>query len=60
MNKLTSHAIVGEALAELIDHDEKDADRVATHNSLQRQGCYNYKYIFICISPINENAFYSN
>ena len=31
MLRLTSHAIVGEALAELVDHDEEDAERVSAH-----------------------------
>ena len=31
-NILTSHAIVGEPLAELIDNDEEDAEGVATHH----------------------------
>lgn len=30
-NSLTSHAIVGEPLAELVHHDEEDADGVAKH-----------------------------
>jgi len=34
IERLTSHAIVGEALAELVDHDEKDADRVTAHGYL--------------------------
>lgn len=31
---LTSHAIVGESLTELIDDDEKNADRVSEHGSV--------------------------
>lgn len=35
---LTSHAIVGEALAELIHNNEEDAERVAKHHfSLEKQ-----------------------
>lgn len=33
-NQLTSHAIVGETLAELIDHNEEDAYRVSEDGSL--------------------------
>lgn len=32
--ELTAHAIVREALAELVDHDEKDAERVAKYSDL--------------------------
>lgn len=32
--QLTSHAIVGETLAELIDHNEKNANRVSEDSSL--------------------------
>ena len=32
MLRLTFHAIVGEALAELVDHDEEDTQRVSTHS----------------------------
>lgn len=34
-NQLTSHAIVGEPLAELIHHDEEDAYRVIKQSLLQ-------------------------
>lgn len=34
VRRLTSHPIVGETLAELVDHDKEDADRVAAHSGL--------------------------
>ena len=33
---LTTHAIVGEPLAELVDHDEEDAQGVAAHHYFLR------------------------
>ena len=58
MLRLTSHAIVGEALAELVDHDEEDTDRVSAHRrglasgGRQSAGKHTIKVIFNC--PLNS------
>jgi len=49
---LTSHAIVGEPLAELVDHDEEDADGISTtlrrlyntHTHTHTHMSFNYTY----------------